>query len=102
MTSGKRRPVLGRATRLLAVRAVDQKQLRPESDVDRLTRTLAAALAYQRYIIDLLGGGIDLRSRFTEALEVIVESMATPEWLDEFRRVGWRASARLEDLNLSL
>ncbi|WP_280277279.1 TetR/AcrR family transcriptional regulator [Nocardia wallacei] len=94
--------ILGRATRLLAVRAVDQKQLRPESDVDRLTRTLAAALAGQRYIIDLLGGGIDLRSRFTEALEVIVESMATPEWLDEFRRVGWRASARLDDLNLSL
>ncbi|RDI43530.1 hypothetical protein DFR68_12191 [Nocardia mexicana] len=82
------------------MRAVDQKQLRPDADPDRFTRTLAAALAGQRYIIDLLGGGIDLRSRFTEALEVIVESMATPEWLDEFRRIGWRASARMEDLGV--
>ncbi|WP_024800737.1 TetR/AcrR family transcriptional regulator [Nocardia sp. BMG51109] len=92
--------ILGRATRLLAVRAIDQKQLRPDADPDRFTRTLAASLAGQRYIIDLLGGGIDLRARFTEALEVIIESMATAEWLDEFRRTGWRASARMEDLNL--
>ncbi|AHH15468.1 TetR/AcrR family transcriptional regulator [Nocardia nova] len=94
--------IVGRTTRDLAVRAMDRKQLRSDADPDRFTRTLAASLAGQRYIVDLLGGGIDLRTRFTEALEVIVEAMATAEWLDEFRRHGWRASARLEDLNLGL
>jgi AcrR family transcriptional regulator len=91
----------GRATRLLAVRAVEQKQLRSDADPDRFTRTLAAALAGQRYITDILGGTGDLRGRFQEALEVIIEAMATFEWLDEFRRIGWRASARLEDLGLA-
>ncbi|ATL65488.1 TetR/AcrR family transcriptional regulator [Nocardia terpenica] len=94
--------ILGRATRLLAVRAIEQKQLRTDADPDRFTRTLAAALAGQRYIIDLLGTGVDLRSRFTEAMEVIVDGMSTPEWAEEFRRVGWRTTARLEDLNLGL
>ncbi|MGH8881793.1 MAG: TetR family transcriptional regulator [Stackebrandtia sp.] len=94
--------IVGRSARQLAVRAIDRKQLRLDADPDRFTRTLAAALAGQRYIIDLLGGGVGLRARFTEALEVIIESMATPEWLDEFGRNGWRASARLEDLDLSV
>ncbi|WP_067531061.1 TetR/AcrR family transcriptional regulator [Nocardia crassostreae] len=92
--------ILGRAIRLLAVRAAEHKQLRDDADPDRFTRTLAAALAGQRYIADVLGGPVDLRSRFTEALEVIVEATATPEWTEEFRRVGWRVTARLEDLNL--
>ncbi|MFF0493028.1 TetR family transcriptional regulator [Nocardia sp. NPDC003482] len=92
--------ILGRAARQLAVRAIEQKQLRPDADPDRFTRTLTAALAGQRYIVDLLGPGVDLRTRFTEALEVIIESMATPEWLDEFRRTGWRAGARMEDLSV--
>jgi AcrR family transcriptional regulator len=92
--------ILGRAVRLLAVRAIDQKQLRHDADPDRFSRTLTAALAGQRYITDLAAGPIDLRSRYTEAMEVIVESMATPEWLDEFRVSGWRATARLEDLNV--
>lgn len=91
--------IVGRATRELAVRAIDRKQLRLEADPDRFARTLSAALAGQRYTVDLLGGGVDLRTRFTEALEVVIEAMATPEWLGEFRRHGWRASARLEDLN---
>ncbi|RDI61470.1 TetR/AcrR family transcriptional regulator [Nocardia pseudobrasiliensis] len=92
--------ILGRATRMLAVRAVEQKQLRSDSDPDRFTRTLTAALAGQRYIVDLMGVGVDLRTRFTEALEVVMESMTTPEWLDEFRRDGWRVTARMEDLGV--
>ncbi|RMI29636.1 TetR/AcrR family transcriptional regulator [Nocardia stercoris] len=91
--------ILARATRMLATRAVEHKQLRLDADADRFTRTLTAALAGQRYSVDLPIGGLDLRTRFTEALEVIAESMATPEWLDEFRRTGWRAEARLEDLD---
>jgi lipoate-protein ligase A len=92
--------IVGRAVRLLAVRAIDQKQLRHDADPDRFARTLTAALAGQRYITDLAGGPVDLRARYTEALEVIVEAMTTPEWLEEFRGNGWRATARLEDLGV--
>jgi len=92
--------ILGRSVRALAVRAIEQKQLRSDADPDRFTRTLTAALAGQRYITDLIGSPLDLRTRFTEALEVVVDAMATPEWLEEFRANGWRASARLEDLNI--
>ncbi|WP_067722963.1 TetR/AcrR family transcriptional regulator [Nocardia yamanashiensis] len=94
--------ILGRSIRLLAVRAIEHKQLRSDADPDRFTRTLAAALAGQRYISDVLGGPVDLRSRFAEALEVVIDATATPEWIEEFRRVGWKVSARLEDLNLGL
>ncbi|MGN2641818.1 TetR family transcriptional regulator [Nocardia takedensis] len=94
--------ILGRATRVLAVRAIEHGQLRPDADPDRFTRTLTAALAGQRYMVDLLGGTVDLRSRFREALEVVIESMATPEWADRFRADGWRTAARLEELGLVL
>lgn len=92
--------ILGRATRALAVRAIDQGQLRADADPDRFTRTISAALAGQRYLIDILGSGVDLRARFQEALEVVVEAMATPEWAEKFRNDGWRATARLEELGL--
>ncbi|MBF6190571.1 TetR/AcrR family transcriptional regulator [Nocardia implantans] len=94
--------ILGRTTRVLTVRAIDQGQLRADADPDRFTRTLAAALAGQRYMVDLIGGQVDLRSRFEEALEVVIEAMATPEWLEKFRSDGWRAQARLDELGLSL
>lgn len=94
--------IIGRATRVLAVRAIEHGQLRADADPDRFTRTLAAALAGQRYMMDLSGGAADLRSRFTEVLEVIVDAMATPEWGEKFRLHGWRASARLEELGLGL
>ncbi|QIS08589.1 MULTISPECIES: TetR/AcrR family transcriptional regulator [Nocardia] len=94
--------ILGRATRVLAVRAIDQGQLRGDADPDRFTRTVAAALAGQRYLVDLAGSPVDLRARFEEALEVVVESMATPEWLEKFRTDGWRTSARIEELGLAL
>ncbi|WP_280206730.1 hypothetical protein [Nocardia cyriacigeorgica] len=63
---------------------------------------LAAAGAGPRYFIDLFGNGVDLRARFQEALEVVIESMSTPEWVERFRRDGWRAGARLEELGLAL
>lgn len=99
-TGGSR--IIGRATRALAVRAMEQGQLRADADPDRFTRTLAAALAGQRYLIDVFGGGIDLRSRFQEALEVVIDSMATPEWAEKFHGNGWQASARLEELGLGI
>jgi AcrR family transcriptional regulator len=92
--------ILGRATRALAVRAIDQGQLRADADPDRFTRTLSAALAGQRYMVDILGTGVDLRARFQEALEVVVEAMSTQEWGEKFRNDGWRAQARLEELGL--
>ncbi|MFF3574768.1 TetR family transcriptional regulator [Nocardia jiangxiensis] len=92
--------ILGRAIRMLAVRAIDQKQLRPDADPDKFARTLTAALAGQRYVTDMVGGPADMRMRFTEALEIIVEAMGTAEWFEEFRVVGWRASARPDDLNV--
>lgn len=92
--------ILGRAIRALAVRAIDQGQLRTDADPDRFSRTISAALAGQRYLIDILGSGVDLRTRFQEALEVVVEAMATPEWVEKFRNDGWRAQARLEELGL--
>lgn len=94
--------IVGRATRVLAVRAIDDGQLRADTDPDRFTRTLAAALAGQRYLVDPIGNGspADLRARFAEVLEVIVEAMATPVWIQNFRSDGWRAQARLDDLGL--
>ncbi|MET8653009.1 MULTISPECIES: TetR/AcrR family transcriptional regulator [Nocardia] len=94
--------ILGRATRVLVVRAIEHGQLRLDADPDRFTRTLTAALAGQRYMVDLAAGSVDLRSRFREALEVVIESMATPEWTEKFRVNGWRATARLEELGLVL
>ncbi|MFC4377201.1 TetR family transcriptional regulator [Nocardia halotolerans] len=94
--------ILGRTTRVLAVRAIDDGQLRPDADPDRFTRTLAAALAGQRYLVGPItnGAAADLRARFAEVLEVIVEAMATPLWIQHFRTDGWRAQARLDDLGL--
>ncbi|MFD3507362.1 TetR family transcriptional regulator [Nocardia sp. NPDC058666] len=95
--------IVGRATRVLAVRAITDGQLRPDADPDRFTRTLSAALAGQRYLVDPIANGsaADLRARFAEVLEVIVEAMATPVWIQNFRTEGWREQARLEDLGLS-
>ncbi|MFB7877747.1 MULTISPECIES: TetR family transcriptional regulator [unclassified Nocardia] len=94
--------IVGRATRVLAVRAIDDGQLRADADPDRFTRTLSAALAGQRYLVDPIANGsaADLRGRFAEVLEVIVEAMATPLWIQSFRSDGWRAQARLDDLGL--
>ncbi|MEV0365556.1 TetR/AcrR family transcriptional regulator [Nocardia fusca] len=91
-------PMLSAAIRDLTVAAIEQGQLRPDTDPDRFTRTLAGALIGQRYMADAHGGEPDLRTRFRESLEVLVEATCTPAWVAEFGRSGWRASARLEEL----
>ncbi|WP_040788488.1 TetR/AcrR family transcriptional regulator [Nocardia paucivorans] len=93
--------ILAGVIRMLAVRAVEHGQLRADADPDSFTRTLTGALVGQRYIIDLMGSRAELRARFTEALEVVVQAMATSEWVEKFRLRGWRAAARLEDLGLA-
>lgn len=92
--------ILGRAIRQLAVLAIGQQQLQADADSDRFARTLAAALAGQRYVVDHIASETDLRERFREALEVIVAGMATPQWLEQFRHDGWKAEAQLADLEL--
>ncbi|OQS17395.1 TetR family transcriptional regulator [Nocardia donostiensis] len=92
--------ILARTIRVLAVRAIEQGQLRADADPDRFTRALTGALAGQRYLSDVFGHDTDLRSRFTEALEVIVASMSTPQWAEQFSHDGWRANARIEELGL--
>lgn len=93
--------IIAGVIRMLAVRAIEQGQLRTDADPDRFTHILASALVGQRYIIDLTGSKADLRARFTEALEVVVQAMATPEWTEKFRQHGWRAAAHLGELGLA-
>ncbi|WP_280402051.1 TetR/AcrR family transcriptional regulator [Nocardia carnea] len=90
--------MLSSAIRKLAVGAIDQGQLRPDTDPDRFTRTLAGALIGQRYIVDAHSGGPDLRTRFRESLEVVVQASCTAEWAEKFAAHGWRAYAQLEEL----
>ncbi|WP_328390564.1 TetR/AcrR family transcriptional regulator [Nocardia sp. NBC_00416] len=90
--------MLSSTIRNLTVGAIEQGQLRPDTDPDRFTRTLAGALIGQVYIADAHGGDPDLRTRFREALEVVVQATCTTEWATGFVRSGWRASARLEEL----
>ncbi|WP_280437508.1 TetR/AcrR family transcriptional regulator [Nocardia carnea] len=90
--------MLSSTIRSLAVGAVDQGQLLPDTDLDRFTRTLAGALIGQRYIVDAHPGGPDLRTRFREALEVVVQASCTEEWAAKFQERGWRAQAQLEEL----
>ncbi|MFI5715392.1 TetR family transcriptional regulator [Nocardia sp. NPDC051750] len=90
--------MLSSTIRGLAAGAIDQGQLRPDTDPDSFTRTLAGALIGQRYIVDAHAGGPDLRTRFRESLEVVVRASCTTEWSEKFGQHGWRAYARLEEL----
>ncbi|MBJ8340792.1 TetR/AcrR family transcriptional regulator [Antrihabitans sp. YC3-6] len=92
--------VLGKAANELATRAEKAGQLRADADPAKFTRVLSAALAGQRYLADLLAEQAQIRPRFEEALEVVLEAMATPEWLAKWRAVGWQTSASPEDLKL--
>jgi hypothetical protein len=38
---------------------------------------------------DLIASSGDLGVWFEESLEVVLEAMATPEWLEKFHRDGW-------------
>lgn len=83
--------VWGMAGHELARRAQEMGDLRPEFGPEKFIRVLAASLAGQRYMADLVSDSRDLRSMFEESLEVVLCAMATPEWLESFRAEGWPA-----------
>ncbi|KAA0016766.1 TetR/AcrR family transcriptional regulator [Antrihabitans cavernicola] len=91
--------VWGKATYVLATRAKERGMLRADTDPEKFTRMLAAVTAGQRYMTDLLSERDDLRSRFEEGFGVILEAMATPEWLERWKRTGWQFGARIEDVD---
>ena len=94
--------VWGKAAFALADRAKERGTLRDDASAGRFTRILAAVLAGQRYMADLLSERDDLRARFDEGLAVVLEAMATPEWLEQWRRTGWQLSARIEDVDTGI
>ncbi|NLE79732.1 MAG: TetR family transcriptional regulator [Rhodococcus sp.] len=83
--------VWGRTAYELAERAYEAGLFREGGDPGKFTRVLAAALAGQRYMADLtaLDGG--LGDRFEESLEVVLDAMASPEWLAKLAKDGWPA-----------
>ncbi len=76
--------VWGKTAYELALRAKDDGLLREDADPDKFTRVLAASLAGQRYMADLIASSGDLGEWFEESLEVVLEAM--------LRRSGWRRS----------
>jgi AcrR family transcriptional regulator len=90
--------VWGKAAFVLAARAKDEGLLRNGADPAKFTRNLAAVLAGQRYMADLLSERADIRNRFEEAYELVLEAMAAPEWLTSWRESGWKTKASQEDL----
>ncbi len=69
----------GKTAYELALRAKDDGLLREDADPDKFTRVLAASLAGQRYMADLIASSGDLGEWFEESLEVVLEAMATPQ-----------------------
>lgn len=82
----------------LAVRAKQEGELREDTDPERFTRVLAAILAGQRYMADVFGDQADIRKRFEEGVEVLIESAATDAWRERFAKSGWTAHANPDDL----
>lgn len=91
--------VWGKASHALAVRAQERGMLRDDTDPVKFARILAAVLAGQRYMSDLISDGNDLRVLFEEGLAVVLEAMATPEWLQRWKATGWQFAARPEDVD---
>lgn len=82
----------------LAVRAKQAGELSEGTDPERFTRVLQAVLAGQRYLADVSGDAADIRARFEEGVEVVVESAATDAWREKFTRSGWAAKASTDEL----
>ncbi|EOM75548.1 TetR/AcrR family transcriptional regulator [Rhodococcus rhodnii] len=80
----------GRAASELAIRARVAGILVDDVDPDLFTRVLSAALAGQRFLMDMTVGDIDLPERFVESLELVLRASATPEWLRTHEERGWR------------
>jgi AcrR family transcriptional regulator len=83
--------VWGTAGIELARRAQDMGDLDAEFGPEKFMRVLAASLAGQRYIADLVSDSSNLRALFEESLEIVLYAMATPQWLDHWRTEGWCA-----------
>ncbi|MGA9870691.1 MAG: TetR/AcrR family transcriptional regulator [Rhodococcus sp. (in: high G+C Gram-positive bacteria)] len=83
--------VWGMAGYELARRAQEMGDLLPDFTPEKFIRVLAASLAGQRYMADLVSNSGDLRRMFEESLEVVLFAMAAPGWLDEWRVRGWIA-----------
>ncbi|AOW95002.1 TetR family transcriptional regulator [Rhodococcus sp. WMMA185] len=81
--------VWGRTAREFACRAEGEGLLRAGADPEKFTRVLAASIAGQRYMSDMLALEGDLDTRFEESLEVVLAAMASQEWLEKFAEQGW-------------
>ncbi|MDJ0392634.1 TetR/AcrR family transcriptional regulator [Rhodococcus sp. G-MC3] len=79
----------GKAGYELACRAQEAGDLRSEFSPEKFIRVLAASLAGQRYMADLVSDSRDLRLMFEESLEVVLYAMASQQWLDEWKVSGW-------------
>lgn len=88
--------VVGETGYELALRAQEQGLLRPGADPGRFARVLGACLAGQRYMADLTSENANVRERFEESVEVVLEAMASEEWLARWRRDGWPRKHREE------
>jgi AcrR family transcriptional regulator len=93
--------VWGDAAYHLAVRAKQAGELREDVDLERFTRVLAAVLTGQRYMADQFSDQSDIRKRFEEGLDVLVESAASDAWREKFSASGWSAFASPDDLATS-
>lgn len=82
--------VWGHTAHELVLRAEAEGLLREGADPESFTRVLGAALAGQRYMLDLTTDTTELGERFEEALEVVLAAMASPSWLEQWQRDGWQ------------
>ncbi|MFZ2528582.1 MAG: TetR/AcrR family transcriptional regulator [Rhodococcus sp. (in: high G+C Gram-positive bacteria)] len=81
--------VWGTAGYRLAEEAERDGLFRPGIDIRTFIEFVGAALAGQRYIIDLTSQDLDVRGRFELCVGIPLEAMASQEWLDRWRRRGW-------------
>ncbi|MGW0043439.1 ScbR family autoregulator-binding transcription factor [Rhodococcus sp. NPDC003348] len=82
--------VWGHTAHELVLRAQREGHLRPGADPVVFSRVLGACLAGQRYMLDMSTDSTGLRERFEEAFEVLLQAMASEEWLENWRREGWQ------------
>ncbi|TQF74230.1 TetR/AcrR family transcriptional regulator [Rhodococcus spelaei] len=82
--------VWGHTAHELVLRAQREGHLRADADPAVFSRVLGACLAGQRYMLDMTTDSTGLRDRFEEAFEVLLQAMASEEWLAQWRRDGWQ------------
>lgn len=90
--------IWGHAAMTLVKEAKARGDLRADTDSARFIRVLGAALAGQRYMVDLFDEDVSVRDRFEECVEMVLEATATDTWLERFRREGWRTRATIDDV----